>query len=205
MAAPLSQDLRRRLVQAVDKGQFSPRGSAAFRRKRVCGDQVGPAGARNRQHGTGPDRRLSQAVAGRTRGSVARADRNKRSHHPGRDPGGVGGARYRRGLLDHDLVDTAPARVVTQKNALRAAEQNRPDVVIGRRLWRSWQPFMDPERFVFIDETGASTNMIRRYGWAEPSRTGQTSSLAADFGGPGSPSWTRNASCSSTRPVPART
>ena len=25
---------------------------------------------------------------------------------------------------------------------------------------------MDPERFVFIDETGASTNMIRRYGWA---------------------------------------
>ncbi|RYF08074.1 MAG: IS630 family transposase [Deltaproteobacteria bacterium] len=26
---------------------------------------------------------------------------------------------------------------------------------------------MDPERFVFINGTGASTNMIRRYGWAE--------------------------------------
>ena len=24
---------------------------------------------------------------------------------------------------------------------------------------------MDPERFVFIDETGAATNMVRRYGW----------------------------------------
>jgi transposase len=24
---------------------------------------------------------------------------------------------------------------------------------------------MDPSRFVFLDETGASTNMIRRYGW----------------------------------------
>lgn len=24
---------------------------------------------------------------------------------------------------------------------------------------------MDPERFVFLDETGASTNMVRRYGW----------------------------------------
>ena len=35
-----------------------------------------------------------------------------------------------------------------------------------RRLWRSWQPFMDPERFVFLDEAGAATNMIRRYGWA---------------------------------------
>ena len=25
---------------------------------------------------------------------------------------------------------------------------------------------MDPERFVFIDETGAGTNTIRRYSWA---------------------------------------
>lgn len=24
---------------------------------------------------------------------------------------------------------------------------------------------MDPDRFVFLDETGASTNMVRRYGW----------------------------------------
>ncbi len=25
---------------------------------------------------------------------------------------------------------------------------------------------MDPSRFVFLDETGASTNMVRRYGWS---------------------------------------
>jgi hypothetical protein len=24
---------------------------------------------------------------------------------------------------------------------------------------------MDPERFVFLDEAGAATNMVRRYGW----------------------------------------
>jgi hypothetical protein len=24
---------------------------------------------------------------------------------------------------------------------------------------------MDPKRFVFLDETGAATNMVRRYGW----------------------------------------
>ena len=35
-----------------------------------------------------------------------------------------------------------------------------------RRMWRTWQRYMDPERFVFIDETGAATNMVRRYGWA---------------------------------------
>ena len=35
-----------------------------------------------------------------------------------------------------------------------------------RRRWRVWQRYMDPARFVFLDETGASTSMVRRYGWA---------------------------------------
>jgi transposase len=34
-----------------------------------------------------------------------------------------------------------------------------------RQRWRVWQRYMDPSRFVFLDETGASTNMVRRYGW----------------------------------------
>ena len=45
-------------------------------------------------------------------------------------------------------------------------EQNRPDVAEHRRMWRVWQRFMDSERFVFLDETGASTKMVRRHGWA---------------------------------------
>ena len=28
-----------------------------------------------------------------------------------------------------------------------------------------WQRYLDPQSFVFLDETSASTNMIRRYGW----------------------------------------
>jgi hypothetical protein len=47
---------------------------------------------------------------------------------------------------------------------VRAAEQDRPDVAQDRRRWRVWQRYMDPTRFVFLDETGASTNMVRRYG-----------------------------------------
>ena len=35
-----------------------------------------------------------------------------------------------------------------------------------RKRWRVWQRYMDPGRFVFLDETGASTDMVRRYGWA---------------------------------------
>jgi transposase len=47
---------------------------------------------------------------------------------------------------------------------LRAAEQDRPDVAGQRRRWRAWQRFMDPARFVFLDETATATNMTRRYG-----------------------------------------
>ncbi len=34
-----------------------------------------------------------------------------------------------------------------------------------RGRWRVWQRYLDPRRFVFLDETGAATNMIRRTGW----------------------------------------
>lgn len=34
-----------------------------------------------------------------------------------------------------------------------------------RQRWRIWQRYMDGASFVFLDETGASTNMVRRYGW----------------------------------------
>jgi transposase len=40
-------------------------------------------------------------------------------------------------------------------------------VARDRDRWRVWQRFMDGQRFVFLDETGASTNMTRLYGWGE--------------------------------------
>jgi transposase len=39
-------------------------------------------------------------------------------------------------------------------------------VASERRRWRVWQRYMDPACFVFLDETGASTNMVRRTGWS---------------------------------------
>src|SRR3546814_6540542 len=52
------------------------------------------------------------------------------------------------------------------KKALRAAEQDRPDVAARRKLWRAAQPFIDPEKLVFLDETGVNTKMARLYGWS---------------------------------------
>lgn len=50
------------------------------------------------------------------------------------------------------------------KKTPHAAERERPDVAAKRRRWRNWQYWLKPERLVFIDETGAKTNMTRLRG-----------------------------------------
>jgi transposase len=68
-------------------------------------------------------------------------------------------------------VETAAAsRADAQKKSLRAAEQDRPDVAEARADWRQNQPDLNSRRLVFIDETGAKTNMVRRYGRAPRGR-----------------------------------
>ncbi|MFQ6018870.1 MAG: IS630 family transposase [Kiloniellaceae bacterium] len=54
--------------------------------------------------------------------------------------------------------------VTLSKKTAHASEQERPDVARRRRAWFEAQPDLDPERLVFIDETGVSTKMARRYG-----------------------------------------
>ena len=49
----------------------------------------------------------------------------------------------------------------------------------ARARWRIWQRFMDAERFVFLDETGATTKMTSLYGW---SPRGERLVDAAPFG-----------------------
>jgi transposase len=45
----------------------------------------------------------------------------------------------------------------TYKKTVHAAEQDRPDVKLARAVWRTDQPGLDPQRLVFVDETGAAT------------------------------------------------
>ena len=58
------------------------------------------------------------------------------------------------------------AWVVAKKKSLIAAEQDRPDVVEHRRNFAIARRFVDPARFIFLDESGAKTNMTRLYGRA---------------------------------------
>jgi transposase len=52
------------------------------------------------------------------------------------------------------------------KKSVRAAEQDRADVAAARTAWADQQDKLDPERLVFIDETGTATNMARLRGRA---------------------------------------
>src|SRR5215471_10394169 len=54
---------------------------------------------------------------------------------------------------------------LTFKKSLHAAEQDRPDVATAREALRKEQKTLDPKRLVFIDET-ATTKMTRLYGRA---------------------------------------
>jgi transposase len=51
-----------------------------------------------------------------------------------------------------------------QKKVLRAAEQDRPDVQERRAHWREQMCQLLADRFVFLDETWAKTNMTRPRG-----------------------------------------
>ncbi|WP_394662266.1 IS630 family transposase [uncultured Sphingomonas sp.] len=55
-------------------------------------------------------------------------------------------------------------RITPQKKTAHATEQDRPDILKRREEWFDGQLDLDPERLVFIDETWASTNMARRHG-----------------------------------------
>jgi hypothetical protein len=53
---------------------------------------------------------------------------------------------------------------ISFKKNIRAAEQDRPDVAAARTVWADNQPKLNPDRLVFIDETGTSTKMARLRG-----------------------------------------
>jgi transposase len=46
---------------------------------------------------------------------------------------------------------------------VHADEQRRPDVAATRRQWRATLPVRDARQYVFVDESGVTTDLLRRY------------------------------------------
>ena len=55
---------------------------------------------------------------------------------------------------------------LTVKKTVRPSEHNRPDIAAARVAWPAAAPTWDVAHLVFLDETGITTNLLRRYGRA---------------------------------------
>ena len=165
MTAPLSQDLRERIVHAVEDGSTMQQ---AARRFAVSASAAIKLMQRMRQTGStapakigGHRRPILEPHADTLRALVA--------SQPGITLREIKAALAARNIIVKALSTIADMLhrlgLSHKKKSLRASEQDRPDVARHRSRWRVWQRYMDADRFVFLDETGASTNMIRRSGW----------------------------------------
>jgi transposase len=66
---------------------------------------------------------------------------------------------------DH-LAGNPPDEDHAKKKSIRPEEQQNPEVAAEREQWSEWMEEIDPDRFVFLDESNAKTTMTRRYGRA---------------------------------------
>jgi len=162
MPKPYSQDLRDRLIDAVERGEMSRR--AAARRYEISEsvaikwlERVERDGSREPAgHG---GHRASKLMPHRDFLEAARADASGSVRSP------FGRARGQSRHLDDEPL-LSPDRRHGQKKTLVAREQDRPDISRHRKRWRTYQGLIDPRRLVFIDETWTKTNMTRLRGWA---------------------------------------
>jgi transposase len=67
---------------------------------------------------------------------------------------------------DDRLAHPRTAECHAKKKSLRAREQLDPEVVAQRLEWRERTADIDPDRFVFLDQSHAKTTMTRTYGRA---------------------------------------
>jgi transposase len=163
MARPLSKDLRERIVGAVEGGMS--RNAAA----EVYGVAVSTAVKLMQQwasthrleakpmggcHGYKLDKYrdlVERLVAAKPDATLSELQEELKAHKVN-----VGRTSVFR-FLNH-------LKLSFKKKTLYASEQDRPDIQKARDVWHRAQRRFDPKNLVFIDETGATTNMARLYG-----------------------------------------
>src|SRR5215218_6681889 len=159
-----SNDLRERIVAAVERGEQSIRQLAhifsvslscivrLLQRQRKTGS-VQP-----KPHGGVPPRKLDAAAETRLRELVR--DQPDATLAELRDRLGIPCClmTIARALTRH--------RITRKKKTLHAQEQESPRVQTQRRTFKKKLAAVDPEHLVFVDETGANTAMTRTHGRA---------------------------------------
>jgi transposase len=161
---PYSKDLRERVAAAVDHGEGSQREIArrfrvsltfVFRllQRRRATDSLDP-----KPHGGGPPPALSPED--RQRLDELIREQPDATLEQLRQLGGFTCSLTTlwRALRRGDLT--------RKKKTLHADERDRPDVQQKRRSFRRKVKKIEPERLIFVDETGVTTAMTPAYAWA---------------------------------------
>jgi transposase len=161
---PYSRDLRERVAAAVDRGEGSQREIArifcvsltfVFRllRRRREADTLDP-----KPHGGCPSP------------SLGPDDMQRLAELIGKQPDATLEQLRERGGFQCSLTTIwrALRRLgqTRKKKTLHADEQGRPDVQKKRRSFRRKVKPIDPQRLIFVDETGVTTAMTPAYAWA---------------------------------------
>lgn len=161
---PFSLDLRERIAAAVDNRDGSLRQLA--RRFRVSLSFITRLLQRRRQtgalgpkpHGGGRRPALDEAARQRLR-DLLRAEPDLT----------LAELRQRLGLSCSLVAlwrTLRQLRITRKKKDLHHDDRDRPDVQEQRAAFAEALAAVDPERLVFVDESGATTALTRRYGWA---------------------------------------
>lgn len=161
---PLSNDLRERILQAVDRRDGSRRQLAA--RFGVNVSTITRLLQLRRQTGSSQPRPHSGGVAP----ALDRDGLNRFRARVEEDPDATLEALKQRLRLRGRIMLVWRALkkldVTAKKKSPRAAERDRPEVRRERREFRRAIPRIEPGRLVFVDETGVTTAMTPRYGRA---------------------------------------
>ena len=157
-----SEDLRQRVVQACDDGVLTREEIAdqfqvstawirrLLQRRRETGSFSALPG------GHGPKPKLTEVHLYSFVSACRKA--------PGRDPVGIEKAWPVSLFHCHDSPCTEIFGVESQKKSLRASEQDRADVRQARKSWPYRLGRRNKRRIFYLDESGAQTNLTRRYG-----------------------------------------
>ncbi|MGD0191003.1 MAG: IS630 family transposase [Rhizomicrobium sp.] len=163
MGRALSNDLRERVVAAVDSGESCRSVAARFE---VAVSSVVKWTQRRRRTGS-----VAPGKIGGHRKPVLEPHRafivERLEQNPHVTLHGLKAELAARGVkVSHDTVWVFLRRQGLRfKKTLFALEQARADVARRRQRWRARQGNLDPARLVFIDETWIKTNMAPLRGW----------------------------------------
>ena len=166
MARPLSNDLRARLVAAVEGGMAA---RAAGRKLDISASAATGIIKQWRETGSYEPLQMGGHKRAALEEQIAFVEAMVTAHCDWSEEEMCAHICTERGIQVHP---TTVGRFVRKKGwrfkkTVFASEQEREDIQQARTAWKQWQETCDPAKLVFLDETGAKTDMIRRYGRAK--------------------------------------